>query len=99
MLTAAPSTAPVRHTVNALVKVLADWGYACEVPEDEDAAWAAVRGDAAPTAVVADWHTDILDCGDFFRKVRRAGKHGKCGQRPPAGIGAGIFTGTGQALL
>ena len=60
---------------NVLVKALADWGYVCEVPEDEDAVWAAVRRDAAPTVVVADWHTDILDCGDFFRKVRRVGEH------------------------
>lgn len=60
---------------NVLVKALRRWGFACAVPEDENTAWDEVRRDDGPAVILADWHTDLLDCGDFFQEIRNAKPH------------------------
>jgi DNA-binding response OmpR family regulator len=56
---------------NVLLKSLGAWGYAWEAPDDEDAAWAALRQNSGPTMVMVDLHSELVDGTEFLRRARR----------------------------
>lgn len=56
---------------NVLLKALGTWGYAWEAPEDENAAWAALKQEGSLIIAIVDWHSELLDCAEFLAQARR----------------------------
>lgn len=58
-------------TRRLLETILSKWGYAVQIAQDGDEAWAALQGEGAPKLAILDWMMPGLDGVEICRRARQ----------------------------